>query len=102
LCPRLSPHKTVEGLIGGIVMAAAIAALLRFLLPSTTLAHVIVLGLVTAAGAVAGDLAFSALKRHAGLKDFSTALPGHGGVLDRFDSLVLAAPAFYWSAAVLG
>jgi len=101
LCPRLSPEKTVAGLLGGLSMAVGVALLLGFLLPGARGAPLAGLGLLTAAGAVGGDLLFSAIKRAAGIKDFSTWLPGHGGVLDRFDSLLLAAPVFYWSRALL-
>jgi hypothetical protein len=55
----------------------------------------------TAAAAVAGDLRFSSLERNAGVKDFSNLIPAHGGALDRLDSLVLGAPAFYWTLQVL-
>ncbi len=61
----------------------------------------ILLALVTAAAAVAGDLAFSLVKRRAGAKDFPGILPGHGRVCDRFDSLVLAAPVYFWVRALL-
>ncbi len=101
LCPRLSPGKTVEGLAGGLLTAIAVACALGFLLPGTALWRLACLGALTALGAVAGDLFFSFLKRRAGIKDFSPLLPGHGGVLDRFDSLAGAAPVFYWSMTLL-
>ena len=102
LCPRLSPHKTVAGLLGGLGMAVLVALLLGFLLPGAHGVGLALLGLTTGLGAVGGDLLCSAIKRAAGVKDFSDLLPGHGGVLDRFDSLLLAAPLFHWSRAVLG
>jgi CDP-diglyceride synthetase len=101
LCQRLSPQKTIAGLWGGLAVAVAVSLLLGFLLPGVRGARLAAVGLATAIGAVAGDLAFSAIKRRAGVKDFSGLLPGHGGVLDRFDSLVLAAPAFQLSRALL-
>ena len=94
LCPRLSPQKTAAGFWGGLGMAVGVSLMLGFLLPDAHGVRLAFLGLATALGAVGGDLVFSAIKRAAGVKDFSGALPGHGGVLDRFDSLVLAAPAF--------
>jgi CDP-diglyceride synthetase len=97
LCPRLSPGKTVEGLLGGVISAIAIGVLLAGdgpWAPAAALA-----ALVVAAAAVAGDLSFSWVKRRAGIKDFSTLLPAHGGVLDRLDSLVAAGPAFFWLQA---
>jgi phosphatidate cytidylyltransferase len=101
LCPRLSPGKTVEGLVGGGLTTVAVAAALGPLLLGHSPVPMAGLGALTAAGAVVGDLAFSWIKRRAGLKDFSSALPGHGGVLDRFDSLVVGAPVFFWSRLVL-
>jgi len=98
LCPRLSPGKTVEGLLGGLATVLAVACVAQGL---TGLGRLPLLALVTAVAGVAGDLGFSAIKRASGIKDFSRALPGQGGVLDRFDSLIVAAPAFYWAQAVL-
>lgn len=99
--PRLSPRKTLSGLCGGLAAAVGVSLLLGFLLPPASAPRLALLGLCTAAGAVAGDLLFSALKRRVGVKDFSALLPGHGGVLDRFDSLLLAAPAFHWASRLL-
>jgi len=100
LCPRLSPQKTLAGFVGGLGMAVAVALLLGFLLPGAHGVRLAVVGLATALGAVSGDLFFSAIKRTVGVKDFSGLLPAHGGVLDRFDSLVLAAPVFEFSRAL--
>lgn len=101
LCPRLSPQKTVAGLWGGLGMAVVVSLFLGFLLPEARGTRLALLGLMTALGAAGGDLLFSAVKRAAGVKDFSGLLPAHGGVLDRFDSLILAAPVFHWSRALL-
>jgi phosphatidate cytidylyltransferase len=101
LCPRLSPGKTVEGVCGGFLTAVGVSLALGFLLPHGTPGCLIVLGALTAAGAVLGDLFFSWVKRESGIKDFSSLIPGHGGVLDRFDSLVVGAPVFFWSRFVL-
>jgi len=101
LCPRLSPEKTIAGLVGGLAAAVAVAVVLGFLLPGADGRQLALLGLLIGAGAVTGDLLFSAIKRAAGVKDFSRLLPGHGGILDRFDSLLVAAPVFYWSRALL-
>jgi len=101
LCPRLSPEKTVVGLWGGLTVGVGVALLLGFLLPDAHGGRLALLGLSTALAAVVGDLLFSAVKRAAGVKDFSGILPGHGGMLDRFDSLLLAAPVFYWSRQLI-
>jgi phosphatidate cytidylyltransferase len=101
LCPRISPNKTVEGAVGGVLTALITVAMLSFLFPEVARFRLVLLGLLTAGGALAGDLVFSALKRRAGTKDFSRVLPGQGGILDRFDSLVVAAPVFAWSRLAL-
>ena len=96
LCPGISPAKTVEGCLGGVVMTLRAAALAGAVLPGLPLGRRIVLGVVVAGGAIVGDLAFSSLKRRLGIKDFGSTLPGHGGLLDRFDSLIVAAPLGTW------
>jgi phosphatidate cytidylyltransferase len=101
LCPRLSPGKTREGMIGGIASAIAVALCAGFLDAPSGAARRACLGLLIAVAAFAGDLLFSLLKRRAGIKDFSRLLPGHGGILDRFDSMTLAAPVFHWSRLLL-
>jgi CDP-diglyceride synthetase len=101
LCRRLSPGKTVEGFLGGLLSATALAPALGFLMPGASALALALLGLVTALAAAAGDLLFSLLKRRLGAKDFSNLLPGHGGLLDRFDSLILAAPVFHWIRLLL-
>ncbi|UCD95578.1 MAG: phosphatidate cytidylyltransferase [Candidatus Zixiibacteriota bacterium] len=101
LCPRLSPNKTVEGLVGGMITTAAVAVSLSFLMPMHSGLALVVFGLVISISSTAGDLSFSYIKRKLNIKDFSSLIPGHGGVLDRFDSLIAAAPAFYWTGRVL-
>lgn len=92
LCPLISPNKTVEGALGGALAAAVIALLLRTL-PALSLAAALTTAVVLILAAQLGDLAASAIKRQAKIKDFSTLLPGHGGILDRFDSFLFAATA---------
>jgi phosphatidate cytidylyltransferase len=87
LAPRLSPGKTVGGLAGGLIAASSVAMLVRDLLPAS-LIEAGVLGILTGLAGLAGDLAASWVKRRAGIKDYSAALPGQGGILDRFDSLL--------------
>lgn len=87
LAPRVSPGKTVGGFLGGLAAALAIGVLLRGLLPAGFAAAAL-LGVAAGVAGLAGDLAASWVKRRAGLKDYSAALPGQGGFLDRFDSLL--------------
>lgn len=94
LAPVLSPKKSIEGAIGGVVGAAALGAGYAAL----TNGFVVQYALICAAGAVAsqvGDLAASAIKRQHGIKDYGTLIPGHGGILDRFDSVIVTAPMIY-------
>jgi len=96
LAPVLSPKKTVEGLVGGIGFSVATAVFLRqTALTDLALATAVGLGLSMALLGVVGDLFESLLKRSAGIKDTSSLLPGHGGVLDRIDSLLFAAPFLF-------
>lgn len=99
LVPHLSPAKTREGLLGGLAACLAMAQLLRPLL-GLGAAAALAAGLFTAALALAGDLAASAVKRRCGVKDFSALIPGHGGVLDRFDSLLAAGAGWALLAAI--
>ncbi len=96
LCPSISPGKTIEGAIGGAVGAVAVAFVVRSVLGGTmATTHLIVIGALVAVVSVVGDLSASLLKRSVGAKDSSKLIPGHGGVLDRFDGVMFAAPAIY-------
>ncbi|MGH7231459.1 MAG: phosphatidate cytidylyltransferase [Nitrospiraceae bacterium] len=97
LAPTISPNKTIEGLMGGVILAIVAAFAARFwFLPSFTTADCLATGVLLAAAGVLGDLSESALKRSAGVKDSGTMIPAHGGMLDRVDSLLFTAPAFYY------
>lgn len=97
LAPRISPGKTVEGALGGLAGAAAAAIAVRALgLPGLPIAHALGLGAAVATAGVVGDLFESLLKRWAGVKDSGSLFPGHGGMLDRLDSLLFGAPVLYW------
>lgn len=92
LMHKISPGKTVEGALGGLILSAAMAVSLRALAGLNIVQSLAVCGWIAAA-ALSGDLLASWVKRRFGVKDFGEILPGHGGVLDRFDSLLLAGPA---------
>ncbi|MDR0958414.1 MAG: phosphatidate cytidylyltransferase [Clostridiales bacterium] len=107
LAPNLSPKKTVEGSIGGIILAGAASAVLGVIfyklgfIDSTDVMFFAIVGTIGGAFSQIGDLAASAIKRRSGIKDFGDILPGHGGVLDRFDSVLFVAPLVYISLKVL-
>lgn len=96
LAPKISPKKTIEGLFGGILAAVGGMALYCYILRSAfhlnaNYTNSLIYGSLGSLGAVFGDLCFSAIKRQAEIKDYSNLIPGHGGVLDRFDSVVVVA-----------
>ena len=99
LIPKISPGKTWEGLVGGLLAAAAFATLATFwFFPELPYQYSIPLAVVMAGVGVLGDLAESAMKRGSNTKDAASILPGHGGLLDRLDSLVFNAPILYYFA----
>ena len=101
LIPHISPAKTWEGLAGGALGAVIAAVALSGLLKLSLMAA-IVLGLVICAAAVAGDLSESLLKRAARVKDSGNLIPGHGGILDRIDSILFVLVAVFWFTQVAG
>jgi phosphatidate cytidylyltransferase len=102
LAPRISPGKTWSGFVGGIVGAGVASVVVVLALGSTRVAYAALLGAVLAVVAQIGDLVESALKRRAGVKDSGSLIPGHGGLFDRVDSLLLAAPVLALLALLLG
>ena len=96
LAPYISPGKTREGLVGGLFTAPLVALLAAYLMPIASVGSfkLILVSLVTALVSVGGDLIISLHKRTSGFKDSGNLLPGHGGILDRLDSLLAAAPFF--------
>ncbi|MEB3197801.1 MAG: phosphatidate cytidylyltransferase [Candidatus Sericytochromatia bacterium] len=95
LAPALSPNKTWEGLAGSVLAAALAAWAFAFALPTHGLPLLCAVGVLLALAGLVGDLLASAFKRSGGLKDFGQVLPGHGGVLDRFDGYLFTAPIFW-------
>ncbi len=105
LAPDISPNKTVEGLVAGMVASVFVGAVIAEILglhPWDAFSNGVLLGLVVAVFAPLGDLCESMLKRDVGLKDFGALLPGHGGVLDRFDAILFCLPAVYYLVIARG
>lgn len=107
MTPKLSPKKTYEGAVGGIVGTALIAALYGYIFRdrmATIMNPPVACAIACALGAllsIIGDLAASAIKRNHEVKDYGTLIPGHGGILDRFDSMIFTAPVVYWVIVIL-
>lgn len=104
LAPRISPNKTIEGLLGGIALALAVAIVGALLIGAGVeqLPAISMVALATVLFSVVGDLFESLLKRHVGAKDSGALIPGHGGVLDRVDSVLAALPVFALGKLWLG
>lgn len=109
LCPLVSPKKTVEGLIGGVVTVGVVTAITvliynSFVLTEHQLSYAVLIpvSMIASLVGVVGDLSASVIKREYNVKDFGNIMPGHGGVLDRFDSVILVAPFLYVVMSYLG
>lgn len=102
LCPEISPKKTVEGLIGGVaangVIMLIVSLVYRYIVKGYPVHFVwiVLAGMVCAIIGLIGDLTASIIKRQTGIKDYGNIMPGHGGVMDRFDSVLLVAPFMYY------
>lgn len=105
MAPKLSPKKSIEGAIGGVLGAALLTVLYGMIFRNamgTTTVQVFVMAAISAVGALismVGDLTASAIKRNYDIKDYGKLIPGHGGILDRFDSVIFTAPIIYFLAA---
>lgn len=94
IIPKVSPNKTWEGFIGGLISTTIIGYFLGFLTPLTDIQVVFVSFMIAFSGFI-GDIVMSSIKRDIGVKDMGSSIPGHGGVLDRIDSLAYTAPVFF-------
>ena len=107
MSPKLSPKKSVEGAVGGVAGAVLIGVLYGLAVGSRIKAeegHLLPFAIICGAGALIsmiGDLAASAVKRNHEIKDYGNLIPGHGGILDRFDSVIFIAPVIYYLAVIL-
>lgn len=104
LCPNISPKKTVEGAVGGIVFgilsSVVVGLVFSFLIYGSEKVYInyyglVFIGIINSVVSIMGDLCFSIIKRSCSIKDYGTIMPGHGGLLDRFDSVIFSAPLVY-------
>ncbi len=96
LCPKLSPKKTIEGAFGGIIGSILITVLFIMFFKLGMITKFVILSIICSVFAQIGDLTASKIKRFVGIKDYGNIIPGHGGILDRFDSLIFTAPIVYY------
>lgn len=107
LCPEISPKKTIEGFLGGTAAGIISAIVIAFVFNSISetvklnIWLMLLVGALVSVVSVIGDLSFSLIKRSCGIKDFGSFFPGHGGVLDRFDSVIFTAPIVFFIARFL-
>ena len=101
LTPKLSPNKTIEGAIGGLIGCTLISLIFSLIFAKEMWIAYVVMSFIGGIAAECGDLVASAIKRQVGIKDYGTILPGMGGILDRFDSVLLVAPTIYFLAPIL-
>jgi phosphatidate cytidylyltransferase len=108
LTPELSPNKSIEGFAGGVIGAALMSCLYGIIILKITGFHnnnfmcfCLVMGVIGSVISQCGDLIASLIKRFNGIKDFGNIIPGHGGILDRFDSIILAAPFVYYFIKIM-
>ena len=102
--PVLSPKKSLEGCVGGVIGTAVIGVVYGWIVMAHSAGNLCMIALICALGAVismVGDLAASAIKRNKGIKDYGKLIPGHGGIMDRFDSVIVTAPLVYFLSVIL-
>lgn len=96
LCPAISPKKTIEGAIGGVIGSTLLSVIFMLIIQAELLLHGILIGVLGSIISQFGDLTASIIKRKISIKDYGDFIPGHGGVLDRFDSVLFTAPFIYY------
>lgn len=96
LCPEISPKKTVEGAVGGILGSVLVSILFGYYIAPQIIFHCAIIGFLGSIVGQFGDLTASVFKRYVGIKDYGKIMPGHGGILDRFDSILFTAPIVYY------
>ena len=103
LCPKISPKKTIEGSIGGTIGSIVLSGLFGYFFMPDMIIHCLVIGLLGGIVSQFGDLTASIFKRKMGIKDYGNLIPGHGGILDRFDSVLFTGPmVYYYITLVIG
>ncbi len=102
LCPKISPKKTVEGAVGGIILSMIVTAILARLFALENLQLLVLITPLLCVAGIAGDLLASVIKRIVGIKDYGKIIPGHGGIMDRFDSILLIAPIYVILYSLVG
>ncbi len=96
LCPEISPKKTIEGSVGGTIGSVALCTAFALVFAPELLMHSVIIGILGGIISQFGDLTASIFKRKLGIKDYGNLIPGHGGILDRFDSILFTAPMVYY------
>lgn len=96
LCPKISPKKTIEGSIGGILGSVILSGIFGYFVMPDLLVHCLIIGVLGGIVSQFGDLTASIFKRKMGIKDYGNLIPGHGGILDRFDSVLFTGPMVYY------
>ena len=96
LCPKISPKKTIEGSIGGILGSVILSGIFGYFVMPDILVHCLIIGVLGGIVSQFGDLTASIFKRKMGIKDYGNLIPGHGGILDRFDSVLFTGPMVYY------
>lgn len=94
LCPKISPKKTVEGAVGGIIVSMLVTAVIARLFSLDKILILVIITPILCIAGIIGDLLASVIKRKVGIKDYGKIIPGHGGIMDRFDSILLIAPIY--------